>query len=87
VIAGFAFSVSLIFMGLVDAFAAGLVDAALVGGASAGFQSMNNSLALTLTDLEHHGRVQSADEPPPADSRGRPTPPTPSALVVPEPEV
>ena len=58
-IAGFAFSLSLIFMGLVDAFGAGLVAAVLVGGASAGFQSMNNSLALTLTDLEHHGRVQS----------------------------
>ena len=30
-----------------------------VGAASAGFQAMNNSLVLTLSELEYHGRVQS----------------------------
>jgi MFS family permease len=58
-IAGFGFSVALMSMGLVDAFAAALVAVVFVGGASAGFQAMNNSLVLVLTDLEHHGRVQS----------------------------
>ena len=36
-----------------------LVAVFVVGAAAAGFQSMNNSLVLTLSDFEYHGRIQS----------------------------
>ena len=36
-----------------------LVVVLLVGAAAAGFQSMNNSLVLALSDFEYHGRIQS----------------------------
>jgi hypothetical protein len=58
-IAGFAFALALIGMGLADVFAVALVAVAFVGGTSAGFQSINNSLTLALSDHAHHGRVQS----------------------------
>ena len=40
-------------------FAAALAVVFLVGAAAAGFQSMNNSLVLALSDFEYHGRIQS----------------------------
>ena len=33
--------------------------AAVVGAATAGFQSMNATLALSLSDADYHGRIQS----------------------------
>jgi len=56
---GFGFGVALILMGLMTQFALALLAVALVGGMSAGFQAMNNSLVLAMSDMEHHGRVQS----------------------------
>ncbi len=53
------FGVSLIVFAVVPQFWAAVVVMVIVGGASAAFQALNNSLALTITDVEYHGRVQS----------------------------
>ncbi len=36
-----------------------LVAVALLGAASSAFTAMNNTLTLTLSDLQYHGRLQS----------------------------
>ena len=58
-VTGVMFGVTLLGLALAPNYAAALVAVAAVGAASAGFQAMNNSLVLTMSDIEYHGRVQS----------------------------
>lgn len=58
-VAGVVFGASLVLLGLVPNFAVAVVVVLVVGAAAAGYQAMNNSIALSLSDLEYHGRVQS----------------------------
>lgn len=53
------FSVGLVFLGLAPSFPFALGALVLLGGAASAFQAMNNTLVLTESDLEYHGRVQS----------------------------
>ncbi|MCY4493382.1 MAG: MFS transporter [Acidimicrobiaceae bacterium] len=53
------FGVSLIAFAVVPQYWLAVVVMVLVGGGSAAFQALNNSLALTIADVEYHGRVQS----------------------------
>ena len=57
--AGVMFGVTLVVLAIAPNYATAVVAVAAVGAASAGFQAMNNSLVLTLTEIEYHGRVQS----------------------------
>jgi MFS family permease len=59
VVSGFAFGASLIAFAISPNFVTALITIAAVGAASSGFTAMNNSLALALSDIEYHGRVQS----------------------------
>lgn len=54
-----AFGLSLILFSLTSSFVFGLAALVLVGGIAAAFQSLNNSLTMSITDEEYHGRVQS----------------------------
>jgi len=56
--AGLAFGAALIGLGLTGTFVAGLVAIVFVGGLSAAFQSLNNSLVMTYTEPIYQGRVQ-----------------------------
>lgn len=56
---GVIFGASMIAFGLSHAFWQGLLVLVLVGGFAAGFQSLNNSLTMMITDSEYNGRVQS----------------------------
>ena len=56
---GFVFGGGLVLLAVTPSFAAALAAVFLVGAAAAGFQSMNNSLVLALSDFEYHGRIQS----------------------------
>ena len=58
-ITGVMFGVTLLGLAIAPNYVAALFAVAAVGAASAGFQAMNNSLVLTLSDVEYHGRVQS----------------------------
>ena len=58
-VSGLAFGAMLVVMSLANSLATAAIAIAAVGAASAGFQAMNNSLVLALSDLEYHGRVQS----------------------------
>lgn len=58
-VTGVAFGVGLVLMALAPTYVAAVAAVTWVGAASAGFQAMNNSLVLALSDLEYHGRVQS----------------------------
>ena len=58
-VSGFMFGVMLIALAIAPSYLLAVVVVAGVGAASAGFQAMNNSLVLTLSELEYHGRVQS----------------------------
>lgn len=58
-VTGVLFGLTIIVLSVVPNYAAAVVVVAAVGAASAGFQAMNNSLVLTLSDIEYHGRVQS----------------------------
>lgn len=58
-ISGVAFGGSLMVLAVTPSYLAAVPAIAAVGAASAGFQAMNNSLVLALSDLEFHGRVQS----------------------------
>lgn len=57
--AGIAFGVSLVAFAAAPQYWLGLVVMVVVGGASSAYQSMNNSQALVIADVEYHGRVQS----------------------------
>lgn len=58
-ISGVMFGVTLGLLALAPTYATALAAVAAVGAASAGFQAMNNSLVLSLSEIEYHGRVQS----------------------------
>jgi MFS family permease len=58
-VTGVAFGVSLVLLAVSPGYLAAVAAVTCVGAASAGFQAMNNSLVLALSDLEYHGRVQS----------------------------
>lgn len=58
-ISGFMFGAMLIALAVAPGYLVAVLMVAGVGAASAGFQAMNNSLVLTLSELEYHGRVQS----------------------------
>jgi MFS family permease len=58
-VTGVLFGVFLVVLGWAPGYLAAVIAVAAVGAASAGFQAMNNSLVLQLSDLEYHGRVQS----------------------------
>ena len=51
--------ISLIFLGFAPSFALAGVAAALLGAATAGFQTMNGTMALSASDPALHGRIQS----------------------------
>ncbi|MEM7093841.1 MAG: MFS transporter [Actinomycetota bacterium] len=59
VVSGVVLAGGLVFLALAPNFASALLAAAIVGGSTAGFQSMNATLALSLSDAEYHGRIQS----------------------------
>ena len=54
-----AFGLSLVAFALTRNFVGGLLVLVVVGGLAAAFQSLNNSLTMSYTDEEYHGRVQS----------------------------
>jgi MFS family permease len=56
---GIGFAVGLMLLAVAPTYGTALVVLFLVGGLTSGFQSTNNALALTETDLAYHGRVQS----------------------------
>jgi MFS family permease len=58
-VTGVAFGVAILALAVAPGYPAAVVTVTAVGAASAGFQAMNNSLVLALSDLEYHGRVQS----------------------------
>ena len=58
-VSGFAFGIGLLLLAASPSFAIALISVAEIGAASSGFQSMNNSLVLGLSDFEYHGRIQS----------------------------
>lgn len=58
-VTGFGFGVGLLLMAASPTYAAVLAAIFVVGAAASGFQSMNNSLVLGLSEFEFHGRMQS----------------------------
>lgn len=56
---GFGFGVGLLLMAASPTYAVVLGAIFVVGAAASGFQSMNNSLVLGLSEFEFHGRMQS----------------------------
>jgi MFS family permease len=56
---GIGFAVGLMLLAVAPTYGTALVVLFLVGGLTSGFQSTNNALALTETELAYHGRVQS----------------------------
>lgn len=58
-ISGFGFGIGAALMGLAPTYVLALVAVFVIGGAASGFQSMNNSLVLGLSEFEFHGRIQS----------------------------
>ncbi len=54
-----AFGASVTLLGFASNFATGLGAILVVGACSAGFQSLNNALAISYADSRYHGRVQS----------------------------
>ncbi|MGI9644009.1 MAG: MFS transporter [Ilumatobacteraceae bacterium] len=57
--AAIGFGISLVLFGLAPVFAVALAIMLFVGATSGSFQSLNNSLVLTMTPVEYHGRIQS----------------------------
>ena len=58
-VTGVFFGVNLLVLAIAPNYWTALLAVAAVGAASAGFQAMNNSLVLQLSEIEYHGRVQS----------------------------
>ncbi len=58
VIAGLCFGVGVVLLGLAPAFPLALIVLAGIGASSLLFQTANQSLLLTLSDFEYHGRLQ-----------------------------
>lgn len=59
VVFGFGFSIGVMLLGAAPTFAVALLIVTIVGGMSLAFQSLTNSLLLSLSAFEYHGRVQS----------------------------
>ena len=59
VISGIALAFGLVFMSWAPSFNIALLAAFVVGASTAGFQSMNATLALSLSSSDYHGRIQS----------------------------
>jgi MFS family permease len=59
IVCGILFGLGVAVLGHAPTFVIGLLLITLIGAASSGFQSLNNSLVLDKTDLAYHGRVQS----------------------------
>lgn len=59
VVSGCVLAAGLMFMAWAPTFGLALAAAVVVGGSTAGFQSMNATLALSLSESEYHGRIQS----------------------------
>ncbi len=53
------FGGTLVLLGLAPSFWFGMLAMVAVGGLASGFQSLNNSLTMSSTDSNYHGRVQS----------------------------
>lgn len=58
-VSGVAFGFGLLLLAIAPTYLLALLAIMLIGGAASGFQSMNNSLTLGLSEFEYHGRVQS----------------------------
>jgi MFS family permease len=58
-VTGVLFGVFLVALAAAPGYWTAVLAVTAVGAASAGFQAMNNSLVLALSDIEYHGRVQS----------------------------
>jgi MFS family permease len=58
-VSGLAFGLGLFLLAAAPTFILALAAAVVLGGAASGFTAMNNTLTLTLSDLEYHGRLQS----------------------------
>lgn len=58
-IAGVAFGLLVAVLGLAPNYATALIVVLVLGAAAAGFQALNNSLVLALSDISYHGRMQS----------------------------
>jgi MFS family permease len=58
-IAGFVFGLGVVLLAAAPVFILALVAVFIIGAGSSGFQSMNNSLVLGLTEPSFHGRLQS----------------------------
>lgn len=56
---GLAFGAGVLLLAAAPTFALALIAVLLVGAAASGFQAMNNSLVLALSEFEFHGRIQS----------------------------
>jgi len=56
---GAVFGVMLVGLGLAPGYAVGLLIMFVLGGAASAFQSLNNSLTMSLTESQYHGRVMS----------------------------
>ena len=59
IVCGVLFGLGVAVLGHAPSFVVGVLILTLIGAASSGFQSLNNSLVLDKTDLAYHGRVQS----------------------------
>jgi len=59
VLSGVMLAAGLVFLSWAPSFRVALMAAAVVGGSTAGFQSMNATLALSLSSSDYHGRIQS----------------------------
>ena len=57
--AGIAFGLALIAFGYAPSFTIGLIVIFFLGAFASAFQSLNNSLSMTITDQRYYGRVQS----------------------------
>ncbi len=56
---GFGLALGLLALAAAPTFGFGLAALFLIGGAASGYQSMNNTIVLTRSGVEYHGRVQS----------------------------
>ncbi len=57
--AGVGFAVFVGLLGISPSYGAALAAVFLIGASASAFQSLNNSLVLSLSDFEYHGRIQS----------------------------
>jgi predicted MFS family arabinose efflux permease len=58
-VSGFGFGIGLLLLAVAPGYVAGLGAVFVIGAAASAFQSMNNALALGISEFEYHGRIQS----------------------------